>query len=64
MAMLHLQAGQLYTWLTSVAIHINGTVSLVRDHDLTLYYRRAKASQLNLGSTESLKEMIAQGVGI
>lgn len=64
MAMLHLQAGQLYSWLTSVAIHIHGTVSLVRDHDLTLYYRRAKAAQLNLGSAESLKEIIAQGVGV
>ncbi len=63
-AMAQLEAGRVYTYVTSEAIHIHGAVALMIDHDLPLYYRRAKAAQLNLGFAESQREVIAQGSGL
>ncbi len=63
-AMEQLLASQVYPSITSKAIHIHGTVSLAQEHDLTLYYRKAKALQLNLGFFDSHKEVIAKELGI
>ena len=62
--MLQLQAWQLCDWLCMQAIHINGAISLSQDHDLSMYWMRAKSMQLNLDSIESVKEVIAQEIGI
>jgi len=45
-------------------VHCYGAASLVRDHDLTLYFRRAKAAQLNLGFYESFDKAIAKHIGL
>ena len=62
--MAQLLAGKVYPCITSKSIHIQGTVSLAQEHDLSLYYRRAKANQLNLGCSDSKKEVIARELGI
>lgn len=63
-AMAQLEAGRVYTRVTTEAIHIHGAVALMIDHDLPLYYRRAKAAQLNLGYSDCHREAIAQGLGL
>ncbi len=60
--MAQLQAGQTYTWVTRNAIHINGTVSLSTEHNLSLFYMKSKASQLNLGSADEMKEHIGSKI--
>ena len=63
-AMAQLEAGRVYTRITIEAIHLHGGVAIMADHDLPLYYRRAKAAQLNLGFMDPHKEAIAQGLGL
>ncbi len=63
-AMAQLEAGRGYTHVTAEAIHMHGAVALMVDHDLPLYYKRAKAAQLNLGFSESQREVIVQGIGL
>lgn len=46
------------------AMHIHGGVGLSRDHNITLFYRRAKAIQLNLGYSELNSKIIAQELGL
>jgi len=63
-AMAQLCTRQVYPRITEEVSHCHGAVALVRDHDMTLYYRRAKATQLNLGFSESHNETIAKGLGL
>ena len=63
-AIAQIQAGRVCSWVTTLATHMHGAVSLVRDHDLSLYFRKVKAAQLNLGSIDSLTETILQEVGV
>ncbi len=63
-AMAQLEAGRVYTYITFEAIHLHGGLAVMADHDLPLYYRRAKAAQLNLGFADSQREVIAKGLGL
>lgn len=62
--MAQLEAGRVYTGITADAIHIHGGVAIMIDHDLHLYYRKAKAAQLNMGFADSQREVIARGIGL
>ncbi len=59
-----LEAKRACNWVLTQAVHIHGTVALVRDHDLSLYFRRVKAIGLGLDSIDSLKEIIALEAGV
>lgn len=63
-AMAQLYTGQICPRVTEEVAHCYGAASLVRDHDLTLYYRRAKAAQLNLGYYEVYDKVIAKEIGL
>jgi alkylation response protein AidB-like acyl-CoA dehydrogenase len=58
-AMACLQTGQACTFVTSEAIQIHGGLGAALEQDITLYYQRAKAAQLNLGRLSDLEEIIA-----
>ena len=64
MAMLNLKAGQTCRSVTSESIQIHGAVATMEDHDLSLYFRKVKATQLNLGYPETHRETIAQHLGL
>ncbi len=64
LAVAQLEAKQVCNWVLTQATHVTGTISLTRDHDLTLYYRRVKAAGLSLGSSDALEETIARTLGI
>lgn len=45
------------TWLGS---QIHGGISYIEDHDMPLYYRRAKATEVTLGDADVHREIIAR----
>lgn len=63
-AMAQLQVGQACNWVITESAHIHGAVSFFRDHDLSLYFRRVKAAQLDLGLLDLLKEAVLQEIGL
>lgn len=63
-AIAQIQVCQACNWVITMATHMHGAISLVQDHDLSLYFRKVKVAQLKLGSIDSLRETILQGLGV
>jgi len=53
-------ASECYTQITQLGMLIHGGVGFMEDHDLPLYYRRAKAAEVMLGDADHHREMIAR----
>jgi len=53
-------ASECYTQTTQLGMLIHGGVGFMEDHDLPLYYRRAKAAEVILGDADFHREMIAE----
>jgi alkylation response protein AidB-like acyl-CoA dehydrogenase len=53
-----------YKFVTERAVQCHGAIGLTRDHDIGLYYRRAKAGELVFGDTDFQKEIVAQQMGL
>jgi alkylation response protein AidB-like acyl-CoA dehydrogenase len=49
-----------YTQTTQLAMLIHGGVGFMEDHDLPLYYRKAKAAEVLLGDPDNHRELIAK----
>jgi len=43
---------------------IHGGIGFIKDHDMQLYYRRAKASELIFGDADYHRELVAQRIGL
>ncbi len=43
---------------------IHGAIGFIKDHDMQLYYRRAKASELAFGDADFHRELVAQQIGL
>ena len=54
------KANECYTQVVSEGTRIQGGVSIVVDHDMPLYYRRAKAAEITLGNSDYHLETIAR----
>ena len=64
MAMAQLTAGEAYRFVASEAGQVHGGMGMMTEHDWGLFFRRAKAAQLNLGPWYSKLETIASSLGI
>lgn len=53
-----------YKFVTERAVQCHGAIGTTRDHDIGLYYRRAKAAELIFGDTDFQREMVAQQIGL
>jgi alkylation response protein AidB-like acyl-CoA dehydrogenase len=53
-------ASESYTQATWLGMQIQGGVAYIEDHDMPLYYRRAKATEVTLGDADIHREMIAR----
>lgn len=53
-----------YKFVTERAVQCHGAIGLTRDHDIGLYYRRAKAGELVFGDTDFQREIVAQQMGL
>lgn len=51
-------------FVTERGIQIHGAISITREHDMGLYYRRAKAADVFLGDTVHHLELVAQELGL
>ena len=54
------KANQCYLQVVSTGTQIQGGVSIIIDHDMPLYYRRAKAAEITLGDADCHLELIAR----
>jgi len=45
-------------------VHCHGAVGTTRDHDVGLYFRRAKVSAFEYGDTDYMRSIIAQEIGL
>lgn len=53
-----------YKWLTDRAVQLHGGIGTSRDHDIGLYYRRAKAADIAFGATDFHRELVADRMGL
>ena len=63
-AMMRLVAVEASSYVIGEAIQIHGALGTMKEHDLGLFARRCKAAALNLGYPDSLKEVIAEELGL
>jgi len=53
-----------YRRVTAQAHQIHGAIGFTKDHDLELYFRRAKAGELFFGDADFHREVVAQQLGL
>ena len=53
------KANECYTRAVSTGTQIQGGISIIVEHDMPLYYRRAKANEITLGDADYHLELIA-----
>jgi alkylation response protein AidB-like acyl-CoA dehydrogenase len=53
-----------YKNVSKWAVRLHGGIGTSRDHDIPLYYRRAKAADIAFGVTNFQREKVAQKIGL
>ena len=53
-----------YKLVTEEGVHIHGAIGTTKDHDASLYYRRARAAYSIFGDTEDHREVVAKSMGL
>lgn len=53
-----------YRRCMAIAHQVNGAMGFTEDHDLPLYYRRAKAAELAFGDADLHRELVAKEMGL
>ena len=53
-----------YRRTVAVAHQIHGGIGFTKEHDLQLYFRRAKAAELAFGDGDYHRDLVAQKLGI
>jgi alkylation response protein AidB-like acyl-CoA dehydrogenase len=53
-----------YKKVTEDGVEVHGAIGTTRDHDMGLYYRRAKAADPTFGGTEDHREVVARSLGL
>jgi len=52
-----------YKWVSERGVQIHGGIGTTRDHDVALYYRRAKVADMTFGDADFHKENVARAIG-
>ena len=63
-AMAKAYVNEAYKKLTERAVAIHGGIGTSRDHDIGLYYRRAKSADITFGSSDFQRELVANNIGL
>jgi len=63
-AIAKIQTGHAYQRATILGHQIFGAVGFCMDHDMHLYYRRAKAGEITFGDGDFYREKVAQELGL
>ncbi len=56
--------GEQYKWVSERGIQIHGGIGTTRDHDVGLYYRRARVADMTFGDADHHREAVARGLGL
>ena len=56
--------GPAYHRICKEGHQIHGGIGVITDHDMPLYFRRAKAAEIAFGNTEFHQEIIARQMGL
>ncbi len=56
--------GEAYRRVTASGHQVHGGVAYMMDHNMQMYYRRAKAAELLYGDGDYHRELVAQGMGL
>jgi alkylation response protein AidB-like acyl-CoA dehydrogenase len=63
-AMAKAYVNEAYKWVTERAVSLHAGIGTSRDHDVGLYYRRAKAADIAFGGTDLHREAVAKELGL
>jgi alkylation response protein AidB-like acyl-CoA dehydrogenase len=63
-AMAKAYVNETYKWVTERAVSLHGGIGTSREHDIPLYYRRAKAADTAFGGTDFQRELVASRIGL
>jgi alkylation response protein AidB-like acyl-CoA dehydrogenase len=63
-AMAKAYVNEAYKWVTERAVSLHAGIGTSRDHDVGLYYRRAKAADIAFGGTDLHREAVAKEIGL
>jgi alkylation response protein AidB-like acyl-CoA dehydrogenase len=58
------KVNEAYKHSTRMGVQLHGAIGMCRDHDMGLYYRRARQAAILFGDTDSCRERMAQEVGL
>ena len=53
-----------YRRVAALGHQVHGAIGFTMDHDMQLYFRRAKAAELAYGDADFQRELVATGIGI
>ena len=53
-----------YKYVSKWGVRLHGGIGTSREHDISLYYRRAKAADITFGSTDFHNELVAGKIGL
>ncbi len=53
-----------YRRVTALGHQVHGGMGFIKDHDMQLYYRRAKAAEVTFGDAEFHREVVAREMGL
>ncbi len=53
-----------YRRVTALGHQIHGGIGFCEDHDMPLYYKRAKAGEVTFGDADYHREIVAQQLGL
>ncbi|MEO0249384.1 MAG: CoA transferase [candidate division WOR-3 bacterium] len=53
-----------YKWVTEKGVLLHGAIGTSREHDMPLYFRRAKAADIRYGGTDFHREIVANKIGL
>jgi alkylation response protein AidB-like acyl-CoA dehydrogenase len=63
-AMAKAYVNEKYKWVTEKGVLLHGAIGTSREHDVPLYFRRAKAADIRYGGTDFQREIVANRIGL
>jgi len=63
-AMAKAYVNEKYKWVTERGVLLHGAIGTSREHDIPLYFRRAKAADIRYGGTDFQREIVASKIGL
>jgi alkylation response protein AidB-like acyl-CoA dehydrogenase len=63
-AMAKAYVNEKYKWVTEKGVLLHGAIGTSREHDIPLYYRRAKSADIRYGGTDFQRETVANKIGL